>query len=106
MDKCIIYKVDENRDNKEEITNDKEITNGKKVDETYTDGIEDILEEQEKLLPNSELEVTIENIDEKKKEEKVEEEAEKEEEQEEQEDNSHKKLKRDKHQPFESLTGD
>ena len=64
------------------------------------DGIEDILEEQEKLLPNSELEITIGNIDETKKEEKEEEE-----EQEEEEDNSHKKLKRDK-QPFESLTGD
>lgn len=106
LDKCIIYKVDENRDNKEEITNDKEITNGKKVDETYTDGIEDILEEQEKILPNSELEITIENIDEKKKEEKEEEEAEKEEEQEEEEDNTHKKLKRDKCKEFESLTGD
>ena len=72
LDRCIIYKVkkesnkntnenyEDNNDNDNDTSNKKKLEN-KENKEDYTNGVEDIIEEQEKLIPNKELEIKIDD---------------------------------------------
>jgi hypothetical protein len=83
LDKCVIYKVTGDGNDKEDINYEYDSESDKDLDENidsndykkedYTVGVEDILDEQEKLLPNKELIIKIDKKvteDEKNKEDK------------------------------------